>query len=484
MNKIYKLSIILLITGLQLTFSSQLFAQNLNKEIFAERRQKLMDQLGNSIAIFKGANLILRNGDVYHDYRQSSDFYYLTGYEEPDAAFILMPEDEKKFILFVHKKSFGEELFGGKQKSIKEIMNIYNADTAFTMNEFDKVFEEYLEGKEKFYYALTEDKFDEKIKTTLTNLIELNPEQIIDPTPIIHEMRIFKDSFEIKRLKKTIDITCDAHIEAMKAAEPGMNEYELNAIINYIYQKNGSPRWGFPSIIASGINSTVLHYQKNDSPMNDGDLVMVDIGAEYGYYSADVTRTFPVNGTFSKEQKEIYEIALKATDESIKMVKPGIGFKEVHNRSVDVIKDGLYDLGLIADKESPWQYRLWYMYYSMHWIGLDVHDVGDAKLKEPNGRILKPSMVIAIEPGIYINKKLFNDFPNLAKKFMPYLTKEQIDDFMIKVKPAVEKYANICCRVEDDVLITEEGVINLSSKAPRKIIDIENLMAETSHLVN
>ena len=446
------------------------------KQEFADRRARLMKQIGNSMAVFRGAELKLRNGDVYYDFRQTSDFYYLTGYEEPDAAFFLLPEDDMKFVLFVRKKGFGEELFGGKQKTPKELMMYYGADTVFYMNEFNERFEEFLSGKEKFYYTPVNESFDDKVYGLFNKLIGLESKDVMDPSPMVHEMRLIKSPYEIRLLQKSIDITCNAQIEAMKNTAPGMNEYEIAAMVDYIFHKNGSERRGFPSIVASGLNSTVLHYEKNNGEMNNGDLLMLDIGAEYGYYSADVTRTFPVNGKFSDLQKDIYQIALSATTEAVNMVAPGVGFKEMHQRSIQIINEGLYKLGLISDKESNWQYRVWLIYWSYHWLGLDTHDVGDAGFGEERGRILEPGMVLAIEPGIYINKQLFDDLPELGGKIFPFISKEELNEFIAKVRPAVEKYADICCRIEDDVLVTENGAVNLSAKAPREIEDIERVM--------
>jgi Xaa-Pro aminopeptidase len=266
----------------------------------------------------------------------------------------------------------------------------------------------------------------------------------------------------------------------MKAAEPGMYEYEIEAIIEYIFRKNGSQRPGFPSIVGSGPNSTILHYDANKHQTQDGDLIVMDVGAEYDHYTADVTRTIPVNGKFNKEQKEIYEIVLEAQQQAIDKIAPGVGIYEVHYRAVEVIKDGLYRLGLITDKESRWQYRIWLMYNTNHWLGLDVHDVGSRGRDDGKGRRLEPGMVFTVEPGIYIGEHSLDSLLKTTRRSKA--RKEDVAAFLEKVKPVVEKYMNIGVRIEDDVLVTEDGHENLSSKAPTTVKEIEKWMKKKSYL--
>ncbi|MFC2085233.1 aminopeptidase P N-terminal domain-containing protein [Bacteroidota bacterium] len=469
--------LLLLILVFQLNHS---LAFNIDKDVFSERRARFMEKIGNAIVIMKGESLKKRNSDVNYKFRQSSDFFYLTGFEEPDAAFLLVPEGEKQYILFIRETMFWEKLFMGTQLSTDEIMEKYVADTVYSMNSVDDVVIDNLVGREKFYYKGKKEETDDRIRTILKEEFELEDSLILDPGDLIHEMRLIKEPYEIGKLQKAVNITCKAHVEAMKAIEPGMNEYEVESIIYYIYGKNGAQRWGFPSIVASGKNSTILHYEKNNSPTKDGDLIMVDIGAEYDYYSADVTRTFPVNGKFSPEQKDIYEVALAATDASTNLIKPGVGFKEIHKKAIEIINNGLYELGLITNKKSRWQYKVWLSYWSLHWLGMDPHDVGSPNWRDPKGRILEPGMVLAIEPGIYINSDLFENLPNLRTLMLRNVTDEELLEFMNIVRPSVKKYSNICCRVEDNVLVTEDGVEVLSLLAPRKITDIEELMEQGS----
>lgn len=344
----------------------------------------------------------------------------------------------------------------------------------------EKILPQYLRGKDKVHYSLKNKGLAEKLIKIINRRWGNWPKQIIDPLQYIHDMRLIKGPEEIELMLKAIDITGEALVEAMKAAKPGMYEYEIEAIIEYIFRKNGSPRPGFPSIVGSGPNSTILHYEVNNRQIQDGDLIVMDIGAEYGYYSADITRTIPVNGKFSKEQKEIYEIVLEAQQSAIDIVAPGKGIYEVHYHALKIIKDGLYRLGLITDKNSKWQHRVWLMYNTCHWLGLDVHDVGGRGRDDGKGRELKPGMVHTVEPGIYIGE---NSLDNLSKKLEHFkLKEEEIAAFVNKVKPAAQKYVNIGVRIEDDILVTENGHENLSSKVPKEIDEIETLMKEKSYL--
>jgi Xaa-Pro aminopeptidase len=286
-------------------------------------------------------------------------------------------------------------------------------------------------------------------------------------------MRLFKFPEEIALIQKAVDITCEAHHLAALETKPGKYEYEIEAIIEYTFRRNGASGPAFSSIVGSGPNSTVLHYEKNSRLMQEGDLLVIDIGAKYGNYAADVTRTLPVSGNFNKEQKEIYGLVLKAQIEAVEMVKPGIGIDDIHNHAIEIIKEGLYELGLITDKKSPWQIRVWLMYKISHWLGLHVHDVGDYRRTKSSSRNLEPGMVFTIEPGIYIREKTLDHLPEMMGKMV---SSEKIEEFIRKVRPVVKKYDNIGVRIEDDVLVIENGYVNLSEKAPKRIDEIEDLM--------
>lgn len=446
---------------------SPLTAQNPDKEVFAKRRQKLMEKMEGGIAVF--------STDTFN-----RDIYYLTGFDEPRVAFLLIPGEEKKFILFVRPQNPVQTLWTGKRYGVQEVVEVFGADKAHPIDQFEKILPRYLRGKDKIYCSFNNKELTEKLVQMIRRPRDNWPKQISKLLSHVHEMRMVKDTSEVKLMRKAINITCDALIEAMKAAKPGMYEYEIEAIIEYIFRKSGSPRPGFPSIIGAGPNSTILHYDVNNRQTQDGDLIVMDVGAEYGHYSADVTRTIPVNGKFSNKQKEIYEIVLEAQQKAIDMIAPGVGIYEVHYRAVEVIKDGLYRLGLITDKESKWQYRIWLMYNTNHWLGLNVHDVGSRGRDDGKGRRLEPGMVFTVEPGIYIGEHSLKRLSETMKRSKT--RKEEIAAFLDKVKPVVEKYMNIGVRIEDDVLVTEDGHENLSSRAPKKIKEIEKLMKRKSYL--
>jgi Xaa-Pro aminopeptidase len=465
-------------------------AQLTDKNEFAGRRQKFMEKMNGGIAVFKGNEFVARNNDVDYEFRQESDFYYLTGFDKPKSAFLLIPGSEKEFIMFVREKNPFKEMWSGKIHGIEEAMNIFGADTAYCIEQFEEMLPEFLMGKEKVYYNMKDEEINDKILSIMKipwgdspKKVNDPPKQLIDPLPLVNEMRLIKSDYEIAMLRRAIDVTCDAHIEAMKSTAPEMFEYEIGAIIEYIYRKNGCPRVAFPSIVASGPNSIILHHIDNNRQTQNGDVLLIDIGAEYGYYAADITRTIPVNGQFSQSQKEIYEIVLAAQQAGIEMIAPGVSFKKVEDKVSKVLREGLCRLELITDKESEWQYRAWYMHRASHWLGLDVHDAGSYfNLDKTTSRNLKPGMVLTVEPGIYIGAngldkdKLFQIF----KYFDQDIREEDITHFINAVKPAAEKYMNIGIRIEDDILVTNDGHEVLSEKAPKEIKAIESMMQKES----
>ena len=468
MNKINKRLILVLTIVLSVFIGCLLEAQgSIKQEIFEKRRKKLMEKMDGGIAVFSGAG-------------NMSDFFYLTGLHDEDAAVLLIPEEEERYIIFIRPSSPVRELWSGKHPGLKEAETVFGADKAYPINEFDKLFPRYLRGKSKVYVSFRDKELYDEIIPMIRSPYGSEPVQVLDPSSYIHEMRLIKDAEEIRLMKKAADITCDALIEVMKAVQPSMFEYEAEAIIEFIFRTNGAQGPGFPSIVGSGPNSTILHYDANDRQMQDGDLLLMDVGAEYGHYKSDVTRTIPVNGKFSKEHKEIYEIVLQAQKEAIKIAAPGVGIHEINARGVEVIKEGLLKLRLITDKDSDWQHRAWLMYYISHWVGLDVHDVGGRGSSDGVGRKLEPGMVFTVEPGIYIREETLKNLPAMLGRST--VDKEELDDFIDKVRPAVQKYANIGIRIEDDVLVTENGYEILSSRAPKEIDAIEKLMKKKSYL--
>ncbi len=451
-----------------LLLSSYSFAQplRLDMQVFADRRQALMEKIEpNSIAIFPSKPVYLRNLDVEYDYRQESNFYYLSGFEEPESILLIDPSDPKyKYVLFVQKRNRRRETYEGSRAGVEGAMSTFKADTAFYITEFERSLYSFIKHDRPIYYTFgINPEIDNKIRKMVVERRSGGNWLITDPAPILAEMRLIKNDGDWQMgLQKAIDISAQAHIEAIKSIEPGMYEYEIQAVFEYVYRNNGSPRNGYPCIVGSGPNSTILHYSKNTRQMQDGEVVLMDCAAEYGYYSADITRTVPVNGKFTKEQKEIYQIVLNAQNAAMEMVKPGLKRSEFVETINNILGEGLVKLGFIKDKKD---YRIFTLHGYSHWIGLEVHDVG-GYTRNGESITLEPGMVFTIEPGIYVRPDVFDKMKERGYS----------EDEMAKIRPKVEKYMHIGVRIEDDVLVTETGYKNLSAVVPREIDKIEKLM--------
>jgi Xaa-Pro aminopeptidase len=456
--------------------SIPLVSQTIPQKTFNQRRNALLQSMKEGIAFIKSPSVSVRNSDIAYDFRTSSDFYYITGLEESDAICVLIPEAEKKCILFVRPANTFTETWVGKTAGIKGAMETYGADTAFAITQFRKMLPDYVSKYYPIYYSSQDMNFRKRLsEETKKNSIK-GKRKRVKTVPYIHDMRLIKGPEEISLLTQAATITSEALKEVMRAAEPGMYEFELQAIIEYTFRKNGSIRNGFPSIVGSGPNSTVLHYVQNDRQTEQGDLVCMDVGAEYHYYTADITRTIPVNGHFTSSQRDIYDIVLQANKEAIAMTAPGISISDIYRHSSKILRLGLKKLGLITDINSRWQARIWTPHGIGHWLGMDAHDVAGKGLK--NGQ-LKAGVAFTIEPGIYIKESILE---NLENRRGMQIDKEELKTFIQEVKPVVEKYNNIGIRIEDDILVTETGYQNLSEGTPKEINEIEKLMAEKSYL--
>lgn len=428
---------------------------------FAERRKQLMQQMGsNGILILPAASLLHRNGDAEYHYRPLSDFYYLTGFEEPEAVVVLMPNRKQgEFILFNRPRNRDEEIWTGFRAGQEGACHDYKANEAYHIQEFEKKLPELLEGRSEVYYTLgANEHFDKlfvecmnRMRGKIRNGIQA-PLAIVDVGPTIHEMRLIKSPAEINLMRKAAEISAQAHIKAMQMCKPGMHEYELEAELVYEFKKNGAIHSAYNSIVGSGANSCILHYVANNRVIEDNSIVLIDAGCEYHYYASDITRTFPANGRFSAEQRAIYEIVLAAQLAAIQSVKPGALWNDAQTVIVNIITEGLLQLGILKgslneliEKQA---YLPFYMHKSGHWLGLDVHDVGRYKI---NGqwRSLQPGMVLTVEPGIYISA----DIPGVDKR-----------------------WHHIGVRIEDDVLVTSNGNDILSYKVPKTVNEIEAIM--------
>lgn len=423
-------------------------------EIYKSRRDKVMTEINNGAAIFTSAE------GCRHRYRQDSNFFYLVGLREPESICILAPEhEEHKFILFVRPKDKTQEIWTGKRTGVEGAKDEYGADAAYSLDELDKELPKYFKSVENIYYTLgSRENMDDRVIKLLKSFRGnrygscSGPAAIVDPAEIVRNMRAIKDNHELELMRKAAEISADAHIAAMKSIKPGMYEYKAQAIIENVFIKSGADGPAYPTIAGAGANATCLHYDVNNCEMRDGDLLLIDAGAEYGHYSGDITRTFPVNGKFSDIQKELYSIVLNAQIAAIEAIKPGAKMDEYHDKAVQVIVDGLMDMGLLKGEREKImeekEYNKFYMHNTGHWLGLDTHDVGQRKVGD-EVRTFEPGMVVTVEPGLYIAEDM-----------------EDVD----------EEYRGTGIRIEDDVLVTVDGNEVITKKAPKTIEDIEATM--------
>lgn len=431
--------------------------------IFADRRARFMQRMEGGVAVIPTHSITLRNGGTEYPYRADSTFWYLTGFTEPDAVAVLAPDHpEHRFILFVNPKDPAKEVWTGRRAGVEGAVRDFGADAAFTLSEMDAVLPGYLEDAPHLYYALGgSSEFDQRVQGWLRTVQAkarqgiLAPDTTIDPARIAHEMRLVKGPEEIAVMKRSADIAAEAHRQAMVVARPGMYEYELQATIEYTFRKLGAQFPSYGTICGAGPNGCVLHYTANDRRIESRDLVLIDAGCELDGYASDITRTFPASGSFSKEQRAVYEVVLDAQKAAIATVAPRATFQAVHDVAVRRLTEGLIALGILAGPleqalESE-AYKPFYMHRTGHWLGMDVHDVGNYR-KDGDWRRLEPGMVLTVEPGLYI--------PDGAK--------------------ADPRWYDIGIRIEDDVLVTETGCEVLSAAVPKEIEEIEALMRSSA----
>lgn len=427
-----------------------------------KNRKKFIEQMeSGSVAIFVNAPAAMRNHDTEHIYNPDPNFYYLTGFEEPKSICVIAPDHEKhQYILFVLPKDETAEIWNGKRVGVEDACAYYEADKAYPIDKFEKKIGRFLDGVERLYYTLGSDDYIDteilkRFKRGVRSRIGTGKgiHTLVDPSPMLSEMRLIKNETELRRIRQASDITVDGHIAAMVAAQPGMYEYELEAIVDATFRSSGASGTAFPTIVASGGNATTLHYTTNDCQMMDNSLVLIDAGAEYKRYCGDVTRTFPVNGTFTEAQKEIYQLVLDAQYAIIDTIRPGVSIDEPHQKSIELLTEGMLNLGLLKGKIKKLikkeKYKQFYMYRVGHMIGLDVHDVNCVRDAEGEFKTFEPGMVITIEPGLYVAEGTE------------------------KVPP---EYLGIGVRIEDDILVTESGCEVLTDAVPKEIDAVEELV--------
>ncbi|MCY3000679.1 MAG: Xaa-Pro aminopeptidase [Planctomycetota bacterium] len=409
-----------------------------------------------------------RNHDAEYRFRPDSDFWWLTGFGEPESALLLLPargEKPAKTVLFLRERNRDAEIWSGRRLGVERAPEHLGIDEAYPIAELDKKLAELLKGHTKLVYRVGADESRDRIVLGVLSRLralarqpEPVPQEVLDPAPLLHELRLFKDEHELDLMRRAAEITAAGHIAAMKAARDGVGEGEIEALIEYEFRRRGATAPAYGSIVAGGANACILHYVENDQPLRAGDLLLIDAGAEADFYACDVTRTFPVGGRFSAEQRALYEVVLQAQHDAIALSHPGARFDAVHKRALRTLVEGLCRLGLLGDtpevaieKET---YRRFYMHRTSHWLGLDVHDCG-AYVVERESRTLEPGMVLTIEPGLYIAED---------------------DD---TVEP---RWRGIGIRIEDDVLITASGHEILTSAVPKSIADLERICSQEPRL--
>ncbi len=429
-------------------------------EIYRERRERLMEWMGTGVAIFHSGSVLHMHSGSEHKFRPINDFYYLTGFHEPDSICILTPEhEERPYVLFVPPRDPEKETWNGIRAGVDGALNDYHADAAYPQDQLDEELPKLLEKADKIFHVLGQNPgFDERILKLYQHFAAKRascgegPNVLIDPREILNEMRLTKDVYELECLRRATSISGEGHITAMQQMRPGLYEYEVQAIVEHAFQIRGATEIAFPTIIGSGNNTTILHYNTNSRKIEDGDLVLIDAGAEYRCYAGDITRTMPANGRFTPEQRAIYQIVLDANLAAIGEIAPGKPVDSFHKRAIEVIVDGLITLGILEGERDKiieeGAYKKFYMHGTGHWLGMAVHDVGKKKNKGETCEFA-PNMVTTVEPGIYIAR----DAEGVASG-----------------------YLGIGVRIEDNVLVTETGCEVLTQSVPKAIADIETLM--------
>jgi Xaa-Pro aminopeptidase len=428
---------------------------------FTRRRAQLMRLMGaNTIAILPAAPVRIRNNDVEYDYRQDSDFHYLTGFPEPEAVAVLIPgRQAAQYVLFVRERNPEREIWDGPRAGPAGAIADYGADDAFPITDVDEILPGLLEGRERVFYTMgLSPEFDRRVIGWVNHLRSQArsglpaPQEFVALNHLLHDMRLFKSRAELALMRRSGQIGAQAHVRAMRFCRPGRMEFEVMAELLHEFRRHGADT-SYAPIVGSGPNSCVLHYRANNARLNAGDLLLVDAGCEFGYYASDITRTYPVNGRFTAQQRAVYEVVLEAQQAAIACVRPGNHWNDPHDAAVRTIAAGLKRIGLLKGTLShlirSGAYRKFFMHRTGHWLGMDVHDVGDYRL-EDEWRVLEPGMVLTVEPGIYIPA---------GSRGVP------------------RRFWNIGVRIEDDVVVRPGGCEVLTDGVPKAPDEIEALMA-------
>ena len=438
-------------------------SSRISKQEYARRRRDLMSQMApDSIAIVPSAREKVRNRDTYFPFRQDSDFYYLSGFAEPDAVLVLLPgRAHGEVVMFCRDRDPEMELWNGYRAGPEGACAQYGADDAFPIADIDDILPGLLEGRERVYYSMGRNpEFDRRVMSWV-NTIRAKaragahpPGEFLDLDHQLHDLRLYKSAAELRVMREAGEISARAHVRAMQLCRPGLYEYQLEAELLHEFGRSGARYPAYGSIVGAGDNGCILHYHENDTQIKDGDLVLIDAGCELDHYAADITRTFPANGKFSKEQQALYEIVLASQYAAIETIRPGSHWNSAHDVTVQVITQGLRDLGLLDGDVSELieteAYKAFYMHRAGHWLGMDVHDVGDYKVGG-QWRVLEEGMVMTVEPGIYVS---------------PHNNS------------VARKWRGIGIRIEDDVVVTRNSCEVLTGGVPKAVADIEQLMKD------
>ncbi|HWZ61961.1 MAG TPA: Xaa-Pro aminopeptidase [Steroidobacteraceae bacterium] len=431
------------------------------KDEFARRRRQLMRLMGrDSIAVLPAAPVRHRNSDVEYPYRQDSDFHYLTGFGEPEAVAVLVPgREQAEYILFVRERDAARETWDGRRAGPAGASREYGADDAFPIADMDEILPGLLENRTRVYYTMgVYADFDQRVVgwvnalRTQAKTGRHPPQELVALEHLLHDMRLYKSRTELELMRNAARISARAHLRVMRFCRPGVTEYQVMAELLHEFRRHNADT-AYAPIVGGGANSCILHYRDNDQPLADGELLLVDAGCELGSYASDITRTLPINGRFTPEQRAVYEVVLEANRAGIASVRPGKHWNEPHEAAVKVITQGLVRLGLLKGRLATLiksgAYRRFFMHRTGHWLGLDVHDVGDYKVGD-EWRVLEPGMTLTVEPGIYLPA---------GARGVP------------------RRFRNIGIRIEDDVLVTRRGAEVLSARAPKDPDQIEAVMA-------
>ncbi len=431
---------------------------------YRQRREQLMAKLGGGTGIFRSAPAAVMHNDVEYNFRQDSDFFYLTGFIEPEAVAVLAPHhEEHQFVLFVQPKDPEKETWTGYRVGVEAAQAEYGADVAYPITELEEHLPQYLQQADAIYYHLGRDRdFNQQILTLWQRLVAqiakmgAGPAALIDPGGLLHPQRLIKSDAELALIRQAIAISVEAHNLARDLATPGRYEYEIQAEIERLFRLRGGLGPAYPSIVASGANACILHYTENSRQIQAGDLLLIDAGCSYDYYNADITRTFPVGGHFRDAQRALYELVLAAQIQAIDQIQPGIPYNQIHDTAVRVITSGLVDLGLLQGEVDTLieeeHYKPFFMHRTGHWLGLDVHDVGTYKQDTETWQPLEPGQVFTVEPGLYIAPDI------------------QLHESQ---PPVPDCWRGIGIRIEDNVLVTATGVDVLTEAVPKAVAEME-----------